>query len=75
MAGLSDLNNAGTVNPNMVNEVKQMLMQGANPEELLQRGIPQAVIEQAMMELQAEMQQSQGQGLAGLDSRNVQQAL
>jgi len=57
-----------------VEQVAQMLMQGVKPEELLAQGIPQAVIEQAIALLQAQVDQQQAQqpqqapqeGLAGM---------
>ena len=54
-----------------VMEVIMMLRQGATPEELIQGGVPAALIEQAMMIIQAEqrkVQQPQGEeaGLAAM---------
>ena len=42
-----------------VMEVIMMLRQGATPEELIQGGVPAALIEQAMMIIQAEQRKSQ----------------
>ena len=39
----------------MVDQVKQMLLQGADPEQLLAQGIPEEVIMMAIQELQQEM--------------------
>ena len=50
----------------MVQQVMEMLMQGAKPEELVAQGVPASVIEMAMKMLreqqaqQAPMQQNQG---------------
>ena len=54
-----------------VMEVIMLLKQGATPEELVQGGVPAALIEQAMMIIQAEQrkaQQPQGEeaGLAAM---------
>ena len=55
-----------------VEQVAQMLMQGVKPEELLAQGVPQAVIEQAIALLQAQVDQQQQaqqtpkEGLAGM---------
>ena len=54
-----------------VMEVIMMLRQGATPEELIQGGVPAALVEQAMMIIQAEQrkaQQPQGEeaGLADM---------
>ena len=55
----------------MVMEVIMLLKQGATPEELVQGGVPAALVEQAMMIIQAEQrkaQQPQGEeaGLAAM---------
>ena len=42
-----------------VMEVIMMLRQGATPEELIQGGVPAALIEQAMMIIQAEQRKAQ----------------
>ena len=44
----------------MIQEVAQLLMQGISPEELLQKGVPQQVIEAAIQLVQ---QQGMGQGV------------
>ena len=54
-----------------VMEVIMMLRQGATPEELIQGGVPAALVEQAMMIIQAEQRkamQAQGEeaGLAAM---------
>jgi len=56
-----------------VEQVAQMLMQGADPQELLQKGIPAEIIKAAiqMLQQQQQAQQSQPQqapqpGLAGM---------
>lgn len=41
-----------------VMEVIMMLRQGATPEELIQGGVPAALVEQAMMIIQAEQRKS-----------------
>jgi len=62
---------AGVQGQITVEQVIQMLMQGAAPEELAAQGVPMELIEQAMMAIQQEMQ-AQGQmppeqeGLAGM---------
>jgi hypothetical protein len=43
------------VDPQLVAKVKEALMNGISPDELIAQGVPQEVIEQAIMELQAEM--------------------
>lgn len=49
----------------MVGEVVQLLQQGISPEELIQMGIPQEVIEAAMSTMRSRMQMpKQEQGLA-----------
>lgn len=58
----------------MIQQVKQMLAQGMSPEALVAQGIPQAIIQQAMAELQMEAQQVNN-SLAGMDERNVQMAV
>ena len=45
----------------MIDEVKQMLMQGATPEQLEQQGIPPEIIQMAIAELQQEMAAQQPQ--------------
>ena len=42
-----------------VMEVIMLLRQGATPEELIQGGVPAALIEQAMMIIQAEQRKAQ----------------
>jgi len=59
---MSGLAQGGQIDPVMVQEVMALLAQGANPEELLAQGVPMEVLEIAMQQLQAEVQQ--GQGLA-----------
>lgn len=46
-----------------VEQVIQMLMQGANPEELVAQGVPMEMIQQAMQMLMNQNQPQQG-GLA-----------
>lgn len=50
----------------MVEQVVQMLVQGADPEQLLQQGIPVEVIMQAIQVIEQQMaaQQAPDQGLA-----------
>lgn len=49
-----------------VEQVAAMLMQGVTPEELVQKGVPVQVIEQAMMLIQQQQQPQAGDaGLAG----------
>lgn len=59
------------VDPEMVQQVAQALMQGMTPEELVAKGVPQEVIEAAIAIVQAQAAQQQqvqpGQeGLAGM---------
>ena len=42
-----------------VQDLVNMLKQGITPEELLQQGVPEAMINQALMMLQQEIQQGQ----------------
>ena len=42
-----------------VQDLVNMLKQGITPEELLQQGVPEAMINQALMMMQQEMQQGQ----------------
>ena len=44
-------------NRQMIDQIKSALVQGANPEELVQQGVPPELIDIAMQELQAEAQQ------------------
>ena len=53
-----------------VQQVVDAIMQGANPEDLLKMGVPQALIDQAMMIL---MEQTQPQGQEGLAGMQVTQ--
>ena len=48
-------------------EVIGLLMEGIKPEELIAAGVPQALVEQAMMELNAATQAAPAEaGLAGM---------
>lgn len=49
-----------------VDQVVQAIMQGANPDELLQMGVPQQVIDEAMKILMAQTQPPAQEGLAGM---------
>lgn len=58
----------------MLDQVKELLLQGISPEDLIAQGVPQEIIEQAIMELQQEMDGQQpeaqpatpaGQGMVG----------
>jgi len=52
----------------MLKQVVELLMQGVSPEELMQQGVPQEVIQAAMQiiqQQQAQQQQAQPEGLAG----------
>lgn len=47
-------------------EVVAMIMQGMDPEELIERGVPQELVEAAMQKLMAQMGPVAGEmGLAG----------
>jgi hypothetical protein len=48
-----------------VEMVVKALMEGARPEELVQMGVPQQMVEQAMMMLQQQSQPEARPGLAG----------
>jgi len=39
----------------MIDEIKQMLLQGMDPQEMVQQGIPQELIQIAIQELEQEM--------------------
>ena len=45
----------------LVMQVIQMLQQGVSPEELLQKGVPEEIIQMAMQMLQQQGGQEQGQ--------------
>ena len=50
----------GQGNPDqMIQQVVQMLMQGANPEELLQQGVPMEIIQAAIEIIMAEQSQQE----------------
>ena len=50
-----------------VEQVMQMIMQGVSPEELVAAGVPQELIDRAMMKLMSQMQPSNEEaGLAGM---------
>ena len=53
-----------------VQQVVDAIIQGANPEDLLKMGVPQELIDQAMMIL---MEQTQPQGQEGLAGMQVTQ--
>lgn len=44
----------------MIQEVVQMLMQGADPDELLKRGVPMEILQAAIEIVLAQEQQAQG---------------
>jgi len=48
------------MDPQMIEQVKQALMQGATPEELMAQGVPEEVIQMAIQALQQEQAQQQG---------------
>lgn len=55
----------------LIAQIKELLKQGVTPEELLQKGVPEELIIQAMEELKAEAGQQQQpqqpqQGLGGM---------
>lgn len=49
-----------------VGQVVQAIMSGVDPEELLAQGVPQALIDQAMMQIMSESQPPMQEGLAGM---------
>lgn len=64
--------------PITVEEIAQLLKQGITPEELIQNGVPQELVEQAAMLIQQEMQagkaqQPSAQGKGGLAEMYVAQ--
>lgn len=69
---------AGSASPQMaVQEVVAMLVQGADPEQLLQQGIPMEVIREAIQIIMAQEQQLQAQSQppttnAGLAATQIQ---
>ena len=60
----------GTTTNLDMQQVVDAIMQGANPEDLLKMGVPQELIDQAMMIL---MEQTQPQGQEGLAGMQVTQ--
>ena len=46
----------------MIDKIKEALVSGMNPDELVAQGDPQELVQIAMQELQAEMQQSPSMG-------------
>ena len=63
------------VDPKMVQQVAQMLMQGMNPEELLAQGVPQEVLMMAMelvkQEMASEAMPAGQEGLAGMQAQGM----
>ena len=49
-----------------VQQVVEAIMDGIDPEELAQMGVPQAVIDQAMMKIMEQTQPPAQEGLAGM---------
>ena len=49
-----------------VRQVIEAIMNGVDPEELAQMGVPQAVIDQAMMKIMEQTQPPAQEGLAGM---------
>jgi len=68
MAGLAEMGAQAPVNQERqaIDEVKQLLLQGINPQELLNQGVPEQLIAMAIQELEAEIasQQQQAQPAA-----------
>lgn len=56
------------ISQDMVKQVAELLMQGMTPEELIQRGVPQEVVEMAMalVSQQATQIPEESAGLAGM---------
>ena len=52
--------------PTTVQQVVDAIIQGANPEDLLAMGVPQSLIDQAMMILMEQTQPPMQEGLAGM---------
>ena len=52
-----------------VAEIVKMLQNGANPDELIQQGVPQELIELAMQQLNAEAQQVQQAPIGQMEQR------
>ncbi|MEA3280650.1 MAG: hypothetical protein U9Q38_08650, partial [Thermodesulfobacteriota bacterium] len=62
LAGQGPMMNGQGQGQQMVKEVVNMLLQGANPEELIAQGVPAEVVEMAMQQVQqivAQQQQEQ----------------
>jgi len=68
MEGMAAMGVPQVGQPSMtLDEVIDALMEGVKPEELIAAGVPQALIEQAMMELNAATQAAPAEaGLAGM---------
>ena len=49
-----------------VQQVVEAIMNGVDPEELMAMGVPQAVIDQAMMKIMEQTQPPAQEGLAGM---------
>jgi len=67
--GLAQAQGAPEQDREMIEHIKEALMSGMTPEELIAKGAPEAAVQVAIQELQAEMGQQgqqgqQGQGLA-----------
>lgn len=54
-----------------VKDVVAMLMQGMEPEELVQNGIPEELVQQAMQVLMQQMSQEQQEPVSGLAGTRV----
>ena len=63
------------IDPAMVEQVVQMLMQGISPEELMQQGVPQEVIMMAIelvkQEAAPQPMSPEQEGLAGMQTQGV----
>ena len=65
--GLAAIGSVPTSSAATVEQVMQMIMQGVSPEDLLAAGVPQELIDKAMMALMMQTQPQSGEaGLAGM---------
>ena len=49
-----------------IQQVIEAIMNGVSPEELMASGVPQAMIDQAMMQIMSQSQPPMQEGLAGM---------
>lgn len=74
--GLGQLLGAPMASVPKMDEVLQMLLEGTSPEELVAMGVPEEVVEAAMMEIQKQTAAvPQGQQQGGLGSMMAQPSM